>query len=142
MEVTEAEHEAWFESIRRRDDCRYFAIESAEAGTHVGNVWLWNIDARHRKAELRVVIGEPAVRGHGVGTEAIDRLCHYGFERLNLHRIYAYVLAANPGGRRAFEKAGFVLEGTLRDDRWYGDGYVDTWLLARLREARPPSAQA
>ncbi len=140
--VSESEHDAWFQSILARQDCVYFAVERLEEPRHVGNVWLWDIDPRHRKAELRVVIGDPAARGHGVGTAAIDQLCRYGFERLNLHRIYAHVLAVNPGGRRAFEKAGFALEGTLRDDRWHGDGYVDTWLLARLRESRPPSARA
>ena len=130
--VSEPEHEAWFQSILTRDDCVYFAVEQAEGGAHVGNVWLWAIDGRHHKAELRVVIGDSAARGHGTGTEAIELLCRYGFERLNLHRVYAYVLAINPAARRAFERAGFALEGTLRDDRWTGDRYTDTFLLARL----------
>jgi RimJ/RimL family protein N-acetyltransferase len=130
--VTEAEHENWFESIRQREDCAFFAVEAGEPAAHVGNVWLWAIDPRHRKAELRVVIGEPAARGHGVGTDAIDQMCRYGFERLSLHRIYAYVLAINPRARRAFERAGFALEGTLRDDRWTGDEFTDTYVLARL----------
>jgi RimJ/RimL family protein N-acetyltransferase len=130
--VSEAEHEAWFESIRQRDDCAFFAVEIDEPGDHVGNVWLWAIEPRHRKAELRVVIGEPAARGKGVGSEAIDLLCRYGFERLGLHRIYAYVLAINPPARRAFERAGFQLEGMLRGDRWTADGFTDTYLLARL----------
>jgi diamine N-acetyltransferase len=136
--VSEPEHETWFQSILLRPDCAYFAIEQtgAQPGEprHLGNVWLWDIDMRHRKAELRVVVGEPAARGRGIGAEAIDLLCRHGFEHLNLHRIYAYVLALNPSARRAFEKAGFTLEGTLRDDRWSVDGYVDTWLLGRLKE--------
>ena len=130
--VSEPAHEAWFESIRERDDCAFFAIETVEPAAHVGNVWLWAIERRHRKAELRIVIGEPSARGKGVGTEAIDLLCRYGFERLDLHRIYAHVLAINPSARRAFERAGFHLEGTLRDDRWTGDGFTDTYLLARV----------
>jgi RimJ/RimL family protein N-acetyltransferase len=130
--VTEAEHEAWFESIRRREDCAFFAVEVGEPAAHVGNVWLWAIEPRHRKAELRAVIGEQSSRGRGIGTDAIDQLCRYGFERLALHRIYAYVLAINPGARRAFERAGFALEGTLRDDRWTGDEFTDSYVLARL----------
>ncbi len=133
--VSETEHEAWFESILTRDDCVYFAVERAAQPRHVGNVWLWAIDGRHRKAELRVVIGEPAARGVGVGPVAIDLLCRYGFERLNLHRIYAYVLAINPGARRAFEKAGFVIEGTLRQDRWAGTHFTDVYVLGRLTDA-------
>ena len=130
--VSTAEHEAWFASLGDRSDCSYFAIETRDTGVHVGNVWLFAIDPRHRKAELRVVIGAPTARGRGYGAEAIDRLCQYGFGELGLHRIYAYVLAINPRARRAFEHAGFALEGTLRDDRWSGDRFIDAYLLARL----------
>ena len=115
-----------------REDSEFFAVELVETGTHVGNVWLRNIDTRHRKAELSVVIGDAAARGKGAGAEAIDLLCRHGFERLNLHRIYAYVLAINPAAQRAFEAAGFTQEGALRDDRWNGDHFVDAYLLARL----------
>ena len=100
---------------------------------HVGNVWLWAVDERHRKAELRIVIGERDARGRGVGTEAIDGLCDLAFEQRGLHRVYAYVLANNPRARRSFERAGFAVEGTLRDDRWIGEQFVDTYLLARIR---------
>jgi len=70
--------------------------------------------------------------GKGAGTEAISRLCDYAFERLNLHKVYAYVLAINPRARRSFEKAGFVVEGTLREDRWTGESFTDVYLLAKL----------
>lgn len=131
--VSEAEHEEWFERVvRGRDDCAYFAVEAGAGGAHVGNVWLWEIDRRHRRAELRVVIGEPAHTGRGEGTEAISLLCDFAFGRLGLHRVYAYVLAFNPRARRSFEKAGFALEGTLREDRWAGDGYTDVFVLGRL----------
>jgi RimJ/RimL family protein N-acetyltransferase len=130
--VSEAEHAAWFDAIGRRDDCAYFAIEIADGGAHVGNVWLWAIDPRHRKGELRVVIGDAAARGQGIGAEAIDLLCRHAFERLGLHRVYAYTLTINPAARRAFERAGFTLEGTLTDDRRTGDSFTDAYLFARV----------
>ena len=130
--VSEAEHQAWFEALARHGDRAYFGIETASEALHVGNVWLSAIDRRHRKAELRVVIGDAAARGRGIGAAAIDRMCRHAFDELNLHRVYAYVLAINPAGRRAFERAGFALEGTLRDDRLAGDGFIDTHLMARV----------
>jgi RimJ/RimL family protein N-acetyltransferase len=132
--VSAAEHEKWLASLSDRPDCQYFAIETL-SGHHIGNVWLWAIDRRHRKAELRVVIGDADARGKGFGSDAIDLACGYGFERLGLRRIYAFVLAINPPARRAFERAGFRLEGTLRDDRWTGDRFVDAYLLARVSES-------
>ena len=130
--VSEAEHETWFASITSREDCAYFAIEEVGERRHVGNVWLWAIDPRHRKAELRIVVGAPSARGRGVGRHAIDALCRDAFERLNLHRIYAHVLTINPGAKRAFELAGFIVEGLLKDDRLTDGGFVDAWLLARV----------
>ena len=132
--VGDEEHERWFASLGGRDDCAYFAIETPEA-RHVGNIWLWAIDRRHLKAELRVVIGEQDARGRGIGSAAIDALCRRGFDRLGLHRIYAYVLAMNVAAQQAFRRAGFMLEGTLRDDRRAGDLFVDVVLLARVTDS-------
>ena len=130
--VSAEEHETWFARLEERTDCLYLSIEANGDSAHIGNVWLWEIDQRHRRAELRIMIGENAHTGRGAGTEAISLLCDYAFEHLNLHKIYAYVLALNPRARRSFEKAGFVLEGTLREDRWIGDGYTDVYLLGKL----------
>jgi diamine N-acetyltransferase len=133
LPISDSEHERWFTSLDERNDCIYFAIETNAHSIHVGNIWLWDIDQRHRRAELRIVIGNDAYTGKGAGTEAITRLCDYAFEQLNLHKVYAHVLAINPRARRAFEKAGFVLEGTLREDRWTGESYTDVYLLGKLR---------
>jgi RimJ/RimL family protein N-acetyltransferase len=131
-EVSPEEHEAWFASLQGRADCAYFAIETNTDARHVGNVWLWNIEERHRKAELRIVIGDRDQLGHGVGTEAISLLSGYALATLNLHKVYAYVLAINPRALRAFEKAGFVIEGTLREDRRSDEGFTDVYLLGKL----------
>lgn len=130
--VTETEHEQWFENLCKQDDRAFFAIETMD-GNYIGNVWLWNIEWRHRKAELRIVIGERAHIGRGVGTVAISLLCDYAFANMNLHKVYAFVLAINPRARRAFEKAGFALEGTLREDRRVDEEYTDVYLLGKLR---------
>ena len=93
---------------------------------------------RHRKAEVRIVIGDAGRawarrrhRGHRAGVAATRS------SSSDLHRVYAYVLAFNPRGRRAFEKAGFALEGTLRDDRFDGDGFVDTLSRCRALAVEP-----
>lgn len=130
--VSDVEHEEWFASLRNHTDRVFFAIETQPDRRHIGNVWLWDIDPRHRKAEVRIVIGDSDAP-KGAGTEAINLACEYGFDRLNLHRLYAYVLGINPRARRSFEKAGFELEGTLRQDRWSEDRFVDVFILGRVR---------
>ena len=129
--VSAGEHERWFASLAMRRDCRYFAVMSGER--HVGNVWLWEIDTRHRHAEVRILIGEHDAIGCGLGTAALRRLEPVAFEDMGLHRLYAYVLDINPRARRAFEKAGYGIEGRLREDRWSDGEFLDVHVLARLR---------
>lgn len=128
------EHQRWFEGLSARSDCEYFAIETVDDRRHVGNIWLWDISRRHRRAEVRVVIGDPGGDNRGLGSEAIALVAAHAFNVLHLHRVYAYVLAFNDRARRAFEKAGFRSEGLLRSDRWTTGGFVDVHLLGRLED--------
>ena len=89
----------------------------------------------HRKAELRILIGERECLEKGIGTEAIQLLCQYGFNDMKLHKIYAYVHATNPRARRAFEKAGFEVEGVLKDDRCIEGQFTNVYLLGKLHDA-------
>jgi RimJ/RimL family protein N-acetyltransferase len=131
--VSDIQHEEWFAALNGRHDTVWFAIIAEGAQRHIGNVWLWDIDTRHRKAEIRVVLGDREHTGRGMGTEAIALTCAYAFQRLNLHKVYADVLARNARALRAFQKAGFAVEGVLKEDRWDGDGYTDVYRLGRLR---------
>lgn len=131
--VSEMEHDTWVADLLKRQDMLFLAMIDNSSNTHVGNVWLCDIHERHRKAEVRIVIGEPAATGRGLGAEALQLLADFAFQRMNLHRLYAYVLSSNARARHAFEKSGFLTEGILRSDRWVGTHYADMVLLARLR---------
>jgi RimJ/RimL family protein N-acetyltransferase len=127
--IAPEEHDAWFSNLPTRIDLAYFAIEEIQTKSHVGNIWLHAIEPLQH-AEVRIVLS-PEVHGRGIGQAALAVLSHKAFEEMRLKRLYAYVLATNPRGRRAFENAGFALEKTLAADRWTGERYVDAWLLAQ-----------
>jgi RimJ/RimL family protein N-acetyltransferase len=133
--ISHAEHKEWFSGLHQREDCVYFAIEMESEGRYVGNIWFWGIDTYHQKAELRILIGEGDYLEKGIGTEAIQLLCKYGFNNMNLHKIYAYVHATNPRARRAFEKAGFEVEGILKEDRCIEGQFTNVYLLGKLHDA-------
>ncbi len=46
----------------------------------------------------------------------------FGFEQMNLHRIYAATIADNHESVRMLEKIGFIREGTERESSWEDDG--------------------
>jgi RimJ/RimL family protein N-acetyltransferase len=128
--IAAEEHEGWFASLADRADTLYFAIE--RGGRHIGNVWLAAIDRRHRKAEVRIVLGLDAVE-KGSGPEALRLVTDHAFGVLGLRRVYAFVLGFNPRAKRAFEKAGFALEGTLRQDRVVNGVAVDVFVLGLVK---------
>jgi RimJ/RimL family protein N-acetyltransferase len=70
--------------------------------------------------------------GQGIATEATQRLLTFGFDDLGLHRIFATCHPENIGSVRVLEKAGFQLEGRLREDKLVRGAYRDSLLYAIL----------
>jgi RimJ/RimL family protein N-acetyltransferase len=57
----------------------------------------------------------------------------HGFESLNLNRIMLVVYDDNARAIRAYEKAGFVLEGSMRQARYRHGKYGDELIMSILR---------
>ena len=99
-----------------------------------GLVGLYEIHDTAKKAEMRIIIGNKEYWGKGYGTELSELINYYGFDRLNLHRIYLGFTAANEAAKRAYEKAGYVEEGILRDDIYRNSKYYNSIRMAILRD--------
>jgi RimJ/RimL family protein N-acetyltransferase len=108
------------------DDTLGFAIETLDDPcVLVGHVSIFSIRAKDRNATLGIALGREYL-GRGYGSDAMRVIVGYGFRELGLHRIQLGVAPFNPAGIRAYEKAGFVEEGRLResvlhDGRWYDE---------------------
>jgi RimJ/RimL family protein N-acetyltransferase len=74
----------------------------------------------------------PQYWGKGYATEAVKRLLGFGFEKLDLHRIYAPCTPANLASARVLEKVGMRREGHFRESLWMQGKWVDVWLYAIL----------
>ncbi|MCF7958579.1 MAG: GNAT family N-acetyltransferase [Phycisphaerae bacterium] len=90
-----------------------FAVVHKETGKVIGNVGLNRVEQTHKCGEIGFCLGKK-YWGQGLMTEAIERLLHFGFNKLKLHRIYGHTFQANTASKRVFEKTGFTLEGTMR----------------------------
>ena len=129
----EQEH-AWFdELVRGAEHQMVFAICLAGTDEHVGNCGLHGVDWINRAAEFGIVLGEAAARDKGFGTEAARLVLRYAFEQLNLNRVLLRVYAYNLRAIRCYEKAGYRLEGRLRQARYWEGRYWDVLLMAVLR---------
>ena len=110
----------------------HFAIESKGAARLIGCAELRDVDTEHAQAELSFWIGKPAW-GRGYAGEAARAVVCYGFEGLELNRIYAYHMLRNPASGAVLRKAGMKQEGILRDRVRKWGVFEDVALCAILR---------
>jgi RimJ/RimL family protein N-acetyltransferase len=80
---------------------------------HVGNIRISDINRRHKRAAIAILIGEADKRGHGIGTEAIKLSTDYAFVELGIEKLTAGIYAGNKASRKAFEKAGYRCDAIL-----------------------------
>ena len=114
-----------------RGEAHMFTIVEVGSGHPVG---MMNIRPRNEhRATVGIWIGQP-YQGKGYGSQAIHQLLEYGFGRLWLEKIEAEIFTGNLGSRRAFEKNGFILEGTIRKSVCKRGHLLDEWVFGITRE--------
>ncbi len=104
----------------------------------IGEVMLVDLDHRNGSAQLGIFIGEPGEWGKGYGTDAVNAIVDFGFAELRLERIWLNVWTENPRAQRAYEKAGFVHEGTIRNDRYEHGEHTSGHVMSILRDEWTP----
>jgi len=99
---------------------RTWCVVDAE-DTMVGNVSLWALDAEHRSAGVgyRVM---PDRRRQGVASQSVQAVSRWAISDLGVERIALEHVIANPGSCGVAQRAGYLLEGTLRQDYRLPDG--------------------
>lgn len=134
-----AEEEDWFENLSKRSSFeRPLAIEiqpdpQVDEWTFVGNCGLIQIDWQNRSAEFGIFIGEKGYWNQGFGTKAVRLMLKYGFEDLNLHRLWLRVFETNQRAMRSYENAGFTPEGKFRQAQYLDGKYVDVMIMSMLK---------
>lgn len=110
-----------------------FAVCDRESNRFVGTTGLYRIHWVMRTGEFRVFLGDKKVWNRGFGTECAKLMVVYSFEKLNLNKVWLGVNAENVGGVKAYQKAGFVHEGVLRQEQYRNFQYYDAIRMSLLR---------
>lgn len=111
-------------------------VDGAGADGRAGLVELMEIDYIHRKAEFAIIV-HPAFQGHRLAGRATRAALDYAFGTLNLHKVYLVVDVENARAVRVYERAGFVVEGELREEFFAGGRYRDAYRMAVLQRDHP-----
>ncbi|MRR14532.1 N-acetyltransferase, partial [archaeon] len=89
----------------------FLGIFLKQSHRHIGNIKLGPVNWIHRNGDIGIIIGEKDCWGKGYASEAIRMISDHAFNVLNLHKVTAGCYEMNKGSIRAFEKAGFQIEG-------------------------------
>lgn len=133
-EWTDAEEQRirdWYGTRHEQTDRLDLAVVDRATDTCVGEVVLNKWDAANNSCNFRIML-DASGQGRGLGTEATRLILAYGFEKLGLHRVTLTVFAFNPRAKRAYEKAGFVVEGLHREVLRYDGEWHDEYSMAVL----------
>lgn len=112
------------------------AICDKKMRRHIGNVTLQCIDWIARSAEFSILIGDIKFWKKGIGTEIGHCIFEYGFNKLNLNRIYCGTSSDNAAMCRLALKLGMKQEGRRRQAAFKNGRYVDIFEYGALRADR------
>ncbi|MCK5209202.1 MAG: GNAT family N-acetyltransferase [Cyclobacteriaceae bacterium] len=126
-----ADAEKFIDSIKLQEQQVTFAIDYKHQ--FVGVIGITSQSDVYRKgAEIGYWIGEP-YWNKGISSRALLLATEYGFEELNLERLYAGVFAFNEPSKRVLEKCGYKLEGISRNAVFKNGKLVDEFRYAKLK---------
>ncbi|PAV28141.1 spermidine acetyltransferase [Virgibacillus profundi] len=127
MDKLRKSYEAGHDSDSHRQFILYHSKEK------VGYLGLFDIDARHRNAEFAIMI-DPAQQGKGYATDATRLIVEYGFNQLNLRKLFLFVVNINEKAVHIYQKVGFQMEGELKKHFFVDGSYHDASIMSLFRE--------
>jgi ribosomal-protein-alanine N-acetyltransferase len=107
------------------------AIVLKENNQLIGNCGLRMAYAQARIADLGYEL-DRRYWGKGYATEAAYALLTFGFEQLQLHRIWAYCVVENTASAHVLEKIGMRYEGCQVESEWMKGRWWTTLFYAML----------
>ena len=123
----------WYNrNLQREDrfDCAFFV----GVGVIVAFGGITSINKEIGKGET-YIFTNPEAHHKGIGTEAMNLLCKYGFETLGLNKLYAYTNEDNVASIKLHQRVGYEIEGRLRQEFKDADGKLkDRIYLGYLKQ--------
>lgn len=115
-----------------KDGMLSFVVEPLERPEPVGRIGLSAFQWPEAVAMLgmHLFVGH---RGRGYGRDALEVLCAFAFDQLNLHKISLGTWAFNEHAQALYAKVGFVVEGRERDYLFRDGTYHDAVAMGLLR---------
>ena len=133
-QMTQQEIERFFQVRMLAPDALAYCICELPTWRLIGFTTYSALDGDNGSVMFHITIGERDAWGRGMGTEATRLMLGHAFERLGLHRVGLTVFSYNVRAIRAYQKAGFTIEGRLREAIMRDGRYFDEVQMGILAE--------
>jgi diamine N-acetyltransferase len=120
-----------FVELAKNGDDVHFAIDFNNE--YAGTISLKNINKVNQNAEYAIVLRKK-FWGTNVASDATKAILKYGFNKLNLNKIYLNVISDNVRANKFYEKFKFNYEGIFKKHIKINDKYYDINWYAIFKE--------
>ena len=128
--ISQKQQQLWFDNNYNKG--HRFIICDKSTHEKMGYMSFKITDEISRKGQLALKLIESA-RGKNIGTDSLQTLTSFLFNKANLNRLYTHIIAFNKPSLKLFEKCGWTIEGTERESIYMNGEYHDNVLLAIIK---------
>lgn len=101
-EITEAEHFGFIETLKNREDRRYFLVQENKS-----DLGVIDFNAISKESAIMGLYANPTLTQKGIGSRLMEAIVTYAFETLKIQTLKAEVFAENQRAKVLYEKFGF-----------------------------------
>ncbi len=131
---SQKEIDLWFEILLQDEKNLNLGIFLKETNQLVGYAGICKISEQNQSGEYFIFIGDKSVWGKGIGSQVSKQLIEIAFQDKKLNRLMLTVSELNIGGVKAYQKAGFIIEGRLRQSCFRDGAHHDKIIMSILRD--------
>lgn len=134
-ELNMTNQKAWFDKYVMQDmSTQMFGIVELATNELIGACGLCYIDWVNRSADFSIYIGKDNLYiDDFYAIDAAKVMERYGFEELNLHRLWAEIYSIDEKKKVLFNKLGFEQEGIFKETHWTQGKWVDSIYFAKRK---------
>lgn len=108
-------------------------IEEKSSQKNLGMIDLFDFNPQHKRAGIGILI-HPEYQQKGFASEALELLIKYSFSHLQLHQLYANIIAENERSLALFTKHQFKKIGIKKDWIFFDGKMKDEILFQLIKE--------
>ena len=134
-ELSQNDQRNWFDSKVLNDkSTEMFSIVDVNTGELLGACGLCYIDWINRNADFSIYIGKDDLYiDEKYAIEAAQIMMKYGFEELNLHKLWSEIYSFDEAKKVMFDRLGFKLEGVHKEKHWTEGKWCDSLFYGYLQ---------